>query len=150
VSAVDDFDMRNQMHEVLFVTKDSGERMTCASGMVRDTNAGKMRPDLVRDGPMYHRWVMLLTRGATKYAARNWCKATGQEEYDRFLESTDRHYHIWYTWRRYGINIENPDCPTREPLTEDHGAALFFNVNGVEYVAEQNPETELNKPPRPA
>lgn len=117
-----------------FEVKDSGERKQFASGMVRDTAEGKMRPDLVKDGPMFLRWVMLMTRGAIKYAARNWMQATGQEEYDRFLESAERHYTIWYTWRKYGINIENPDHPTREPLTEDHAAALYFNVNGVEYV----------------
>ena len=119
-----------------FEVKDSGKRESFGSGMVRDTSAGKMRPDLVKDGPMYLRWVMLLTRGAVKYAARNWMKANGQEEYDRFLESADRHYEIWFHWRRYGINIENPDHPTREPLEEDHGAAVFFNMNGTEYCAE--------------
>jgi hypothetical protein len=64
-------------------------------------------------------------------------KATGQEEYDRFLESADRHYEIWYTWRRYGINIEDVDNPTTEPLKEDHAAAVFFNINGAEYTVKQ-------------
>lgn len=86
---------------------------------------------------MFHRWVLLLTRGAQKYAARNWLQASTQEEYDRFLESADRHYDVWYTWRRYGINIEDPYNPTREPLAEDHLAAVFFNGNGVEYTAER-------------
>lgn len=120
-----------------FAVKDTGTRETFDSGMVRDTTTGKQRPDLVRDGPMFMRWVMLLTRGAVKYAARNWMKASGQEEYDRFLESLDRHYNIYFTWRRYGINIEDPDNPTTEPLTEDHGAAVFFNLNGAEYVKEK-------------
>lgn len=123
-----------------FVTKDSGERATMASGMVRDTATSKMRPDLVRDGPMLLRWILLLTRGAEKYAARNWMKATGLEEYNRFLESTDRHYDIWYTWVRYGINIEDPYNPTHEPLSEDHGAAVFFNMNGTEMLLEKSPE----------
>lgn len=120
-----------------FVVKDSGAREQFDSGMVRDTATGKMRPDLVRDGPMFMRWVMLLTKGAVKYAARNWMKAKGQDEFDRFLESTDRHYTIWYMWRRYGINIENPDNWTREPLSEDHAAATIFNMNGVEYTADE-------------
>lgn len=125
-----------------FTVKDSGDRAQFSSGMVRDVTEGKMRPDLVRDGPMFLRWVMLMTRGAIKYAARNWMKATGKDEYDRFLESADRHYMIWYTWRRYGINIENPDKPTREPLTEDHAAATFFNINGVEYTADRVAESQ--------
>ena len=123
----------------LFVTKDSGKRDSFDGGMVRDTAAGKMRPDLVKDGPMFLRWVGLLTRGAIKYAARNWMKARGQEEYDRFLESADRHYEIWSTWRRYGINIEDLDNPTTEPLKEDHAAAAYFNINGAEFVADKNP-----------
>lgn len=117
-----------------FEVKDSGERKQFDSGMQRDTTAGKMRPDLVRDGPMFMRWVLLLMRGLVKYDARNWMKANGQEEYDRFLESADRHYTIWYCWRRYGLNIEDPENPTREPLAEDHAAAVFFNINGAEYV----------------
>jgi hypothetical protein len=103
--------------------------------MVRDTTEGKFRPDLVRDGPMFLRWVIHLTKGAVKYAARNWMLATGQVEYDRFLESADRHYEIWRTWRKDGINIEDPNNPTTEPLKEDHAAAIYFNVNGLEYVA---------------
>lgn len=126
-----------QAERSTFITKDSGKRESFSSGMVRDTGAGKMRPDLVRDGPMFMRWVLLLTRGARKYAPGNWLKATGRGEYERFLESTDRHYTIWYHWRKYGINLEDMNNPTREPLTEDHAAAIFFNVNGVEYVAEK-------------
>jgi len=119
-----------------FVVKDSGERKEFASGMQRDTADGKMRPDLVRDGPMFLRWVEHLTKGAIKYAARNWMKATGQPEYDRFLESTDRHYTVWFTWMKYGINIEDPHHPTLLPLIEDHAAAVFFNINGAEFVHE--------------
>lgn len=126
-----------------FVTKDSGERQFFSGGMQRDTNAGKMRPDLAMDGPMFLRWILLMTRGAEKYAARNWMQATGQEELDRFLESADRHFLVWFYWRRYGINIEDPNNPTREPLKEDHAAAIFFNVNGAEYVAEKIQEDEL-------
>jgi hypothetical protein len=120
-----------------FVIRDSGERQQFASGMKRDTSAGKMRPDLVKDGPMFIRWVMHLTRGAVKYVARNWMLAAGQEEHDRFLESADRHFTIWYFYRKYGINIEDPENPTSEPLKEDHAAATFFNINGTEYVAER-------------
>lgn len=124
--------------------KDSGKRESFAGGMVRDTAAGKMRPDLIKDGPMFLRWVRLMTNGAVKYAARNWMKAAGQEEYDRFLESADRHYEIWYTWRMYGINIEDMDNPTTEPLKEDHAAAVYFNINGVEFVADKITPTPVS------
>lgn len=117
-----------------FVVKDSGARVEFGSGMVRDLSENKMRPDLVRDGPMFQRWVKLMTNGAKKYAARNWMKADGTEEYQRFLESADRHFNIWITYELYGINIEDPDHPTNEPLAEDHAAAVFFNINGAEYV----------------
>lgn len=86
---------------------------------------------------MFRRWMRLLTAGAKKYEPRNWMRASGQEEYARFLESTARHFEIWYTWRAYGINIEDENNPTTDPPSEDHAAAVFFNVNGTEYVAEQ-------------
>jgi Domain of unknown function (DUF5664) len=102
-----------------FVTKDSGDRKTFASGMNRDITTGKFRPDLVADGPMLLRWIGLMTRGAEKYAARNWMLADGVEELERFRESAFRHFMQWYL----GINAE-----------EDHAAAIFFNCNGAEYV----------------
>lgn len=117
-----------------FVIRDSGKREEFAGGMVRDTAEGKIRPDLVRDGPMFLRWVKHLTKGAIKYAARNWMLGTGQVEYDRAMESADRHFLIWFTWRKDGINIEDSDNPTTEPLKEDHAAAVFFNINQVEYL----------------
>jgi hypothetical protein len=120
-----------------FVVKDSGKREEFTGGMVRDTAEGKQRPDLVRDGPMFLRWVRHLTKGAIKYKPRNWMLAIGDVEYERFLESTDRHFNIWYTWMRYGINIEDAEHPTNEPLKEDHAAAVFFNINGTEYVREK-------------
>ena len=117
-----------------FVVNDSGKRQEFASGMVRDITENKLRPDLVRDGPMFQRWIKHLTAGARKYAARNWMLAYGQEELDRFLESADRHFNIWITYRQTGVNIEDPNYPTTEPLKEDHAAAVFFNINGAEYV----------------
>lgn len=111
-----------------FVTKDSGERQEFKSGMVRDVTTGKRRWDLVASGPMMLRWADLLTRGAKKYDADNWMKASGQEEHDRFLESAYRHFMNWFYLRKFGIDLEPG---------EDHGAATFFNINGVEYVREK-------------
>lgn len=119
-----------------FTIKDSGQRQYFVSGMQRDTTEGKMRSDLIYDGPMFLRWVKHLTKGAVKYIARNWMKAQGQEEYERFLDSANRHFTIWFFWMKYGINIEQ-DIPTRNPLSEDHAAAVFFNINGAEYVRDK-------------
>ena len=133
-----------------FVVKDSGKREQFESGMHRDTTEGKSRPDLVRDGPMYLRWISLLTKGAVKYAARNWMLASGEQEYARFLESVDRHYNIWFTWMKYGVNIEDAANPTTQPLQEDHAAAVFFNINGAEYVKERrHPILEVYLEPEP-
>jgi hypothetical protein len=62
-----------------------------------------------------------MSRGAEKYAKRNWMKATGQAELDRFKESALRHFLQWY-W---------------DETDEDHGAAVLFNINGAEYVKEK-------------
>lgn len=115
---------REQQLEMMrqFVTKDSGERMKFESGMQRDTSTGKMKPHLVLDGPMFLRWVQLMTRGAEKYEEQNWMKATGEAEFRRFRESLVRHF-IQYI---LGLNPE-----------EDHAAAIFFNVNGMEYLRER-------------
>lgn len=104
-----------------FETKDSGKREQFSSGMVRDTTEGKSDPSLVLDGPMFTRWVALLDRGAQKYAKRNWTKASGEAEYNRFRESAFRHFLQW-------MNDERD---------EDHAAAVIFNINGAEYVREK-------------
>lgn len=104
-----------------YQTKDSGDRTQYASGMVRDRNDDKTRYDLIipLDGEcMLDRWAELLTRGAAKYEARNWEKANSQEELDEFIQSAWRHFRKWL----------------RGDQDEDHGAAVFFNVQGAEYV----------------
>ena len=102
-----------------FVVKDSGARQHFASGMVRDVTTGKTDYGLALDGPMFLRWAVHLTKGAVKYAKRNWMKATGEEERERFRESALRHFLQWYAGE----------------TDEDHAAAVFFNINGAEYVA---------------
>ena len=120
-----------------YTVTDSGEREHFDSGMQRDTAKGKPNPLLVRDGPMYQRWVAHLTAGAEKYDARNWMKAEGIEEFERFLESACRHFDVWLAARldelaywRIGDIFEPVDTP------EDEAAATFFNMNGVEFVRE--------------
>ena len=128
-----------------FTIKDSGKRQEFTGGMVRDTTEGKLRSDLIKDGPMHLRWILHLTKGAQKYKARNWMQAQGQAEYERFLESCDRHYTVWYMWMAYGINIEDPEHPTTEPLVEDHAAGVYFNINGAEYIKTLKDPNLLSK-----
>jgi hypothetical protein len=101
-----------------FTVKDSGQRQEFASGMVRDVTEGKTDYSLVLDGPMFDRWAEHVTKGATKYDKRNWMKASGNAEYERFRESAFRHFLQWY----------------RGETDEDHAAAVMFNINGAEYV----------------
>ena len=106
-----------------FITKDSGERVNFANGMVRDVATGKLGWHKIMDGPMLERWAGLLTRGAIKYPdvapnVPNWTLATGPEEMARFKQSAFRHFIQWY----------------RDEADEDHAAAVFFNINGFEYV----------------
>jgi hypothetical protein len=112
-----------------FETKDSGNRQEFATGMVRDTSTNKIRYDLVYM-PMFKRWAELMTRGAVKYSANNWKKAGTQEELERFKESAFRHFMTWFL---------------DEDRSEDHGAAVFFNISGAEYVREKLNCPDKNK-----
>lgn len=96
------------------------ERKTYASGMVRDVETGKIRWDLVYDGPMLARYAKHLTAGAQKYAPRNWMLACTEEELERARESAARHFAQW-------LNGE---------IDEDHAAAVWFNVQLAEYIKE--------------
>jgi hypothetical protein len=153
------------MDVIAFETKDSGKREQFASGMVRDTQEGKLRYDLAFDGPLFwscfddtyqgalvramqrwyeqgglvnasavvlelaklvqgglfevvDRYAGLMMRGAIKYSERNWMQAEGEAELKRFRSSACRHF------KQY-IHGETD---------EDHLAAVFFNLNGAEYV----------------
>jgi hypothetical protein len=105
-----------------FTTKDSGERATFASGMVRDTNAGKARFDLllaenVSYGDQFlTRVAELFARGADKYHDRNWEQANSTEELSRMRESAFRHFVQWASGDR----------------DEDHAAAVVFNLLAFE------------------
>jgi Domain of unknown function (DUF5664) len=101
--------------------KDSGTRESFDSGMVRDTEEGKTDYTLVFDGPMFKRWAEHLTKGAVKYAPRNWMQASSKTELERFKRSFLRH----------AVAYLNGD------VDEDHAAAMVFNINGMEYVKDQ-------------
>lgn len=111
-----------------FTVKDSGKRMTFDSGMERDTQEGKTLYHLVLSGPMFDRWATHLTLGASKYDEDNWMKAEGEAELKRFKASAVRHFRQWY----------------RGDADEDHASAVFFNINGAEYVQAKMDLAEYN------
>jgi hypothetical protein len=101
-----------------WTTKDSGVRSEYSTGMVRDTQEGKARFDLLFPkgvpfgAQMLTRFAELMERGAKKYDERNWEKARTQDELDRYHSSALRHLVQW-------INGE---------IDEDHAAAVMFNI----------------------
>lgn len=105
-----------------YITKDSGTRASYDSGMVRDTQDGKPRFDLlIPEGVPFEaqfltRCADLMTRGAVKYGARNFECADSAEELERFKASAIRHL---MQWASGGTD-------------EDHQAAVFFNLMAYE------------------
>lgn len=105
-----------------FVTKDSGARAEFESGMVRDTQDGKPRFDLVFPegvpyaAQLFTRIAELMARGAEKYEERNWEQADSQKEIDRMRGSALRHCIQWYLGE----------------TDEDHAAAVYFNIQAAE------------------
>src|SRR5690349_19546190 len=100
--------------------------------MVRDLADNKTWWSLIYDGPMLKRWAQHLTNGARKYAKRNWMLATGEAEMERAKDSAARHFAQWMAGER----------------DEDHGAAVFFNINLAEYVRERLEQEAQKKPQR--
>lgn len=121
---------------MVYEIKDGGKRQEFASGMVRDTTDGKINFWRILIGPMFRRWAVHLTKGAVKYpdirpGISNWTLAAGDEELARFRDSAFRHFIQWY----------NGD------QDEDHASAVFFNINGAEYVKEKLPKLPEEKGP---
>jgi hypothetical protein len=108
-----------------YVTLDSGKRAEFASGMVRDTDDGKPRFDLLFPvgvpfaDQFLTRCAALMARGAAKYAARNWEQADSTVELDRMKSSAARHFAQWVAGE----------------VDEDHAAAVVFNLLAAETTA---------------
>jgi hypothetical protein len=115
---------RTEEDKPVWATKDSGKREEYDSGMVRDTQEGKARFDLlVPRGVPYQdqfltRVALLLARGADKYTERNWEQAAGDDELNRFQSAAFRHFFQWLAGER----------------DEDHAAAVVFNLLGYESI----------------
>lgn len=117
----------------MYETKDSGKRSEYTSGMVRDTQEGKPRFDLLLpkgipyEKQMLTRFAELMARGAEKYDERNWERAEGHEELERYYSSAMRHLIQWVSGEE----------------DEDHAAAIMFNVMAGEFV-----KFKLENPPK--
>lgn len=111
-----------------FVTKDSGRRVEFRSGMVRDTDDGKPRFDLLVaegvpfDAQFLTRCAALMARGAAKYSGRNWERANSRAEWERMRASAFRHFVQWMAGDR----------------DEDHAAAVVFNLLAAETTAAKH------------
>lgn len=100
-----------------FVTNVSATKKEFKGGMVRGVSDEKPNYLLLWQ-PMVRRWAEHMTRGAVNYGKKNWMKASGEEELERFKESALRHMYQYLEGDR----------------EEDHVAAVFFNLSGAEYV----------------
>lgn len=110
------------MSKKSFITKDSGSRQEFESGMVRDTQEGKPRYDLIPTGPL-KRLADLYARGAEKYDDDNWKKG---QPYSRAYASLFRHLMQW----------RNGDTD------EDHLAAVAWNAFTLMYYEDNKPELD--------
>lgn len=105
-----------------FITKDSGNRQEFETGMVRDTQDGKPRFDLVPVESL-RRLADLYARGAEKYSDNNWKKG---QPYSRAYASLFRHMIAWREGDR----------------SEDHMAAVAWNAFAIMYYEEKKPELD--------
>lgn len=115
-----------------FVVKDSGQRLQFASGSLRDTAEGKIKWSRILFGPMARRWAWHLTKAEAKYpdptpGVPNFTLIETDEELARYRESALRHFMQWWDGEK----------------DEDHAAAVFFNVNGVEIIRAKRLQKEL-------
>lgn len=105
-----------------FETKDSGTRQNFETGMVRDTQEGKPRYDLIPPEGL-KRLAELYARGAEKYDDDNWKKG---QPYSRAYASLFRHLIQW----REGDK------------DEDHLAAVAWNAFALMWYEENKPELD--------
>lgn len=92
-----------------FVTKDSGERQTFSTGMVRDTGAKELRPDLVYV-PMLRRWQDTMASKSDSVSERK------EEAFQSFI--------TWFS---------------DDESQEDHAAEVFAAIDDVERLLEHGP-----------
>jgi hypothetical protein len=94
---------------------------TFPSGSVRDVQKGKLRYDLV-PWNAFKRVVQVYTKGAEKYAPRNW--ELGQD-FNRVFASTMRHLMAWYNREDGGQE------------GDDHAAQAAWNILALLHFEEE-------------
>ena len=99
-----------------YEVKDSGNRDEFPTGMVRDTQDNKSRPDLI--SPYFlERLGEHLRKGAVKYNEHNWCKG---QPFSRAWASLNRHV------MQYAMGDKS----------EDHLAAIAFGAMVLSHYEE--------------
>lgn len=123
-----------------FRTESDDRRENLAGGMVRSPSDGKVDYTLVRKGPLFERWAALLARGAKVYGKNNWLLAMESTDVEarnktkaRFAESASRHFEQWLSGDR----------------SEDHAAAVLFNLNGFEHMLDTDGAAHAKSRPAP-
>lgn len=106
--------------------KDEGEKLVSSSGVLRNVVAHKIDFLNILHGPMLKRWAAHLTKAKKMYpdvaiGVPNWTQAKTLEDIQRFRESALRHMLQWLAG----------------DVDEDHAAAIFFNINGVEHTKDK-------------
>lgn len=103
---------------------DTGQRTSYSNGMMREVNPDKPAFDLLLprgvryEDQLITRFAVQMTKGAKKYAPRNWELGIGIDEYERAKASAFRHMMQWLT----------------DENDEDHAAAVLFNIMQAEYI----------------
>lgn len=110
------------MAKKAYTTKDSGKRQEFETGMVRDTQEGKARFDLIPTESL-RRLADLYSRGAIKYEENNWKKG---QPLSRAYASLYRHLIQWREGDR----------------SEDHMAAVAWNAFAIMFYEETMPELD--------
>lgn len=107
-----------------WVTKSSGDKAEFNGGGVRDKETGKPRFDLLCpehvpfEDQYLTRVARLMARGAENYEDRNWEKFADETALNRAKSSAFRHFMQWFNGE----------------TDEDHAAAIYFNVQAVEFI----------------
>jgi len=116
-----------------FVVTDTGNKKEFSTGMVRNSNANKVRYDHLFRGPMFKRWAAHTWKAEKFYPdaapqVSNWQLAETVEELDRGIESFIGHVVDYmdslYEWLQTGV----------ESSKEDNAAAVYFNINLIENI----------------
>jgi hypothetical protein len=116
-------DMNTELEKSGYFTKDSGKRAEHTDGVVRDTDKGKPRFDLIFpkgvpfDDQLMTRVANLYERGGNIYGMRNWEKSNTPETLEHHEAALMRHVVRFLTGVVDG---------------EDHAAAVVWNINAVD------------------